>query len=316
MLFIFLLHIINGHAQEYDQVELIVKEYPTKFDNLDQLANRINSDFYSNDNKVRALYSWLSQNIGYDSTNDTFNINNYRILYFNKADRERQKRRRKLKRLEKVFETKKAVCIDYSEIFMEVCHKLEIQAKVVLGYSKTIYNYDSKDVQFKNHAWNVVKINNKWQLIDITWASVSVNEKFKHYYNYYYFTNPKEFIFTHFPVQPKWQLLKSTITKDTFFKKPLFFTSYFTDKFKIADFHDGVIHIKNKKVNVYFDTIPENQKLFYKLEDEEYIKPMVYKKTKTGNYVSSIRYRNNKNTSLFIFSGYLPVIAFKIKPSL
>jgi len=303
-------------AQNYSKVDQMVKNYPLNFNNIDELANRINSDFNIDEEKIRALYSWLSLNIKYDSSNDIFDINDYRITYYNLSDKKRQLKRRKINRLEKKLKTKKAACIDYSEIFKEVCDRIGILSEVVIGYSKTTINDIENDKSYKNHAWNAVKINGNWQLIDITWASVAKNEIFSEFYDYYYFTKPEEFILTHYPIDSKWQLLRTKVSKIAFFKSPLFYTKYFIDEFKMSSFQKGIIEINRKRLEVYFDSIPRNKKLFYRLDGDTYITPLNFKKTKNGNYVTSIKYKNNENSSLYIYSDFLPVLAFKIKSSL
>ena len=65
-----------------------------------------------------------------------------------------------------------------------------------------------------DHAWIVVRINEKWRLFDVTWASGSANtsregniKSTNNFDDYWFIVNPREFIFTHLPEQSSWQLL-------------------------------------------------------------------------------------------------------------
>ena len=79
-----------------------------------------------------------------------------------------------------------------------------------------------------NHSWNTVFLDKDWYLIDCTWGAGHIDEngKFQQKFTEFYFlTNPSEFITSHFPYidkdmeeSPKWQLLKNPITLEEFEK--------------------------------------------------------------------------------------------------
>ncbi len=52
---------------------------------------------------------------------------------------------------------KKSVCAGYSKAFQLIMRKLNISAYYVVGYANT------------DHAWNIIKINNKYYNVDLTW---------------------------------------------------------------------------------------------------------------------------------------------------
>jgi len=320
-LILFISLTLSSWAQNYPRVDKIVHDYPSSFNNIDELANRINTDFNLDEEKVRALYNWLAINIRYNYKKDLFfDISKTRMIYFNDYDKQSQLKRRQLKRLEKILRTKKAVCIDYSNLFKEVCTRIGIVSEVVKGHSKvSVYDIDSEN-KVKNHAWNVVKIRGKWKLIDVTWATVFISEKFKKiskkYYDYYFFTDPNELILTHFPANKKWQLVDSKISKSAFFKSPLFYTNYFIDEFKISNFQNGVIQVNKKRLIIHFDSIPKNKSIVYTIEGDDNLKPLQFRKVKKGNYKSSIRYGKSDNSSLTIYADKLPIVSFRINQPL
>lgn len=309
----------NIWSQKYDHVDKIIKSYPSSFNTVDEFARKIDYDFKLEEEKVRALYGWLSLNIFYDHQNDNFDIWNNLIAFYDEKDRRRTRRRKKLKRIEETLASKKAVCLGFSEIFTEVCDRIGIESQIVSGYSKTIISDIDNEKSYKDHAWNVVKINDTWKLIDVTWASVYLNETPKKLdeklYDYYFFTNPDEFITTHFPANRRWQLIKHKLSKEDFLKKPLLYPNYFHDEVKIANFQNGVIEANKKRLFIYFDKVPEKKKIFYTLKGERRVKQLGFKETKEGKFITSIRYNKPHNSQIILYSGQLPIIGFKIKSS-
>jgi hypothetical protein len=103
-------------------------------------------------------------------------------------------------------------------------------------------------------SWTAVLIDGSWYLVDVHWSSSHVSggsssdwlllddngkivknpsrevNKKKQYYKYderYFLMNPEEFIYTHFPMDSRWQLLARKVSIDEFMKmaylKPPFF---------------------------------------------------------------------------------------------
>jgi len=73
-----------------------------------------------------------------------------------------------------------------------------------------------------NHSWNALCIDGSWHLVDCHWAtrylkadgdstSSDSDSKFGFEYDEFYFlTEPDEMIFSHLPVDEKWQLMENT----------------------------------------------------------------------------------------------------------
>lgn len=85
------------------------------------------------------------------------------------------------------YTTKKlsGVCEDFAELFKELCNRSHIPCLVVFGKAKTgffgLFENIQKIVRLQsikfNHAWNVVKINGEWKLMDPTWSHIIKVEK-------------------------------------------------------------------------------------------------------------------------------------------
>jgi transglutaminase/protease-like cytokinesis protein 3 len=118
-----------------------------------------------------------------------------------------------------------------------------LKSVIVLGYAKGI-NYIVGENQQVNHAWNAVKIDKQWYLIDATWgAGTVINSSFNKEFNPFYFAPPpEEFIYSHFPQKDKWQLLAQPYTRQKFNLLPEVSGALFKNDLKL---------ISHKNKNIY-----------------------------------------------------------------
>jgi transglutaminase/protease-like cytokinesis protein 3 len=101
-----------------------------------------------------------------------------------------------------------------------MCDFANLECEIISGFSKGYGYYPGDKIgDQSNHAWNAVKIDGQWQLIDSTWGAGYVNNygKFTKKYNEHYFlTPPEHFIYDHFPENADWQLIDNKISKKEF----------------------------------------------------------------------------------------------------
>jgi len=163
------------------------------------IANYINSNFKTENEKIRAAFYWTASNISYDVPN---------MLKQNYSLSAQQK-------IENTLKTKKGVCIHYAEVFNEISNKLGIKCYIIEGYTKQ----DGK-VATLSHAWCAAKIDNKWYLFDPTWGSGYVNKGVftKRINNSYFKVQPAQLITSHMPFDYLWQFLNSPINSKEFFE--------------------------------------------------------------------------------------------------
>ncbi|MEM6316183.1 MAG: transglutaminase domain-containing protein [Bacteroidota bacterium] len=150
--------------------------------------------------KVVSIYQWLIENIRYDSK--AYRDGNKRI---NRSNQD-------------ILNRKRAVCWGFSTLFHAMCEEVAISSVVISGYGKP--NLDSLlDLESPNHAWNAVRINSRWYLLDATWdsgnlATNSENELSKTYS--YFLAAPDRFVLSHLPNDPAWQLLDCPISPEEY----------------------------------------------------------------------------------------------------
>ena len=166
--------------------------------NTTAIANYIDSHFKTETDKVRASFYWTASSISYD-------VANMFAIDFSTSTQEK---------IEGTLKSKKGVCIHYAEVFNDINSKMGIQSYVIDGYTKK-----EGKVGDLAHAWNAVKIDNKWYVFDPTWGSGYVNKGkfFKKLNNSYFKVDPVKMIVSHIPFDYLWQFLNYPVTNAEFY---------------------------------------------------------------------------------------------------
>jgi len=165
----------------------------------EDIANFINANFKTENDKIRAAFYWTSSNISYD-------VANIFVVNFGETPQDR---------IAKTLKTRKGICGDYAAIFNEIATLAGVKSVVISGYTKQNGKIDKLP-----HAWCAAKIDNKWSIFDPTWGSGSLtNGKFVKKINEYYFkVEPSEIISSHIPFDYLWQFLNYPITNTEFYE--------------------------------------------------------------------------------------------------
>jgi exonuclease VII small subunit len=181
--------------------ERVSKINSTAFLNYDQLAKFLAEGYTDDKSKVRSIYTWIASNIKYDQ----------RAYDAGKAISSQG--------VAEIWKSHVAVCEGYANLFNAMCRAVGIESRMIKGY---VRDFTGKELTFPNHAWNSVMISGKWQLVDVTWASINndantiANEELtdlysKHKLNYFFLVDPRQMILTHLPEDPYWQLQSNYI---------------------------------------------------------------------------------------------------------
>lgn len=206
-----------GTAQNINRVEAVLGLYPSRFENAQQLANYINRDFNTEEEKVRAIYSWIIQHIAYQP--EAYKLFDYSFKNYRERNQKEEKTRNKI--IKHTLKNGEAVCEGYAFLFEKLCTLTGIKNYLVRGDTKATFKDIGRPFS-KNHMWNIAYINQKPYLFDPTWGAGKYTTKFIKDTSYYYYkTPPKQFIKTHFPHMFEDALLDTVFTKQTFSKLPL-----------------------------------------------------------------------------------------------
>jgi hypothetical protein len=190
--------------------------------------------------KARVLFTWVATHVNYDSE-----------AYVNDNYRENEPGTTLRKKL--------GLCGDFSCLLSELCQAAGLEAYRISGRSKGFRFRMMKDVQPSHHAWNVIRIDNRWTLSDVTWASGFFQRlgdsifSVQRFDPFWFDVDPKAFIFTHFPDSGRWQLLgKDTISLDKFLTLPYLAREFFKAQFDINSvFQRAVSYNETDFVLVY-----------------------------------------------------------------
>lgn len=160
--------------------------------------------------KARAIYRWITQNIAYD-------VKSYRAGKVRPSDPE------------DVLRSGVAVCSGYAGLYQHLATLPGLEVVRIEGFAKGLGYAPSLDVSAPNHAWNAVKLDGRWHLVDATWgAGAVVGSGFvRTFEDFWFLASPEQVIFSHFPNDPTWQLLDEPLSSTQFsslaFLRPHFF---------------------------------------------------------------------------------------------
>ncbi|MBD3581482.1 transglutaminase domain-containing protein [Flavobacterium selenitireducens] len=243
-------------AQDFASVDSKVSAYPNNFASPEKLADRINSDFTSDIEKARAVYTWIAKNVRYDLVELRSNQGGkVAFSYRTPEEKERKLQQYNLELASRTLKSKKGVCRGYTALYDRVAKLVGLEAIAIPGTSKSHPTHIGKLPTSADHIWNAVRIDGKWQMIDVTWGSGSVSTatgKFVNKFNEgYFFTDPNLFFLNHFPDEPKW--LPADKTAEEFASLPLFSGEYIEADFRIAFPKSG--------------TLPNNHVIPFKIEN-------------------------------------------------
>lgn len=301
-------------AQDFYQVDTKVRQYPSQFNSPERLANQISEDFTKDANKVRALFTWLTLNIRYDMQSFYEGQSSISFSYRSKKDLDQKLRAINDHTVRKTLRSKKAVCEGYAQTFKKVSELMGIPCKLIGGYSKADVSDIGNIPEQENHAWNAVKVDSKWYLVDATWGAGYTNgDKWIQRFNdYYFFTDPDKFALTHLPSEPEWIFSNKIMTKELFYKTPIYEKAYFTNKLNLLSPLHGEISVKtNDNIEFIMENIPNNTTLYYAFKGNRYSKRIEHM-CMNGRCSFKIPFTGNKNTELLIFANKQIALQYKI----
>jgi transglutaminase-like putative cysteine protease len=182
---------------------------------LKQLSQALVKDGADDFQKVRALHDWVAVNIAYDA--DAFYGKSPTIT----------------SPLE-VIRRGSSVCQGYAEVFQLMSRYAGYECAVVSGYARGVGFDPMQDLSGpfqSNHAWNAVRIGDRWYLVDCTWdagyMNVAERKSVQRYGTSFLFSDPRGFLCSHYPGQPEWQLVDRPVGWEDFLALPHLEPSFF-----------------------------------------------------------------------------------------
>ncbi|XP_077419840.1 kyphoscoliosis peptidase [Vanacampus margaritifer] len=174
--------------------------------------------------KIRTIWVWLCHNIEYDIGG-----------FLGRSE--------KLCSPEEVIASGRGVCCGYAGLCMEMCRLVGLQCQEVAGHSKGIGYRQGQSLRnvTSDHLWNAVLLGGQWFLMDACWGAGRVDmehESFvKRFDDFYFLTDPEEFIESHFPDEARWQLLEAPVTLEEFEKRVFKTSAFFATGLRLIQPH-------------------------------------------------------------------------------
>jgi hypothetical protein len=232
-------------SQNFERIDATILLYPKTCDSPEDISKFITRDFQSEEEKVRAIYSWIIQNIAYEP--NEYKKFDYRFSNYRERNKKEEITRNKI--IDRTLQKGIAVCEGYAFLFERLCELQGITNYLVRGDTKTTIEGIGKEFN-TNHMWNVALIDGKSYLFDPTWGAGKYNQKFIKEPSYFYYkTPPEQFIKTHYPDIFEDAFISEKISKKQFSEMPLIIEKSLTISDILAP-SKGIIYTE-----MYFDEI-------------------------------------------------------------
>jgi len=249
-------------AQDYKGVDAFARSVSFSKD-YEAKAKELSARYESEEEQVRAIFTWIAHHIRYDKGQ----ARRYKpgqgevVRAQSEAELERLEQARIAEKLDRMLRKRKGVCQDYCWLLQAMLNSLGMESAFVSGYSRTSPEQMGRTPRQPAHAWNAVRVDGDWQLLDLTWST----DMEEYGSNGFFLMPPEEFLKSHYPSDEKWQLLDNPITLEEWADRVYWHKSY--NRHDISDLRvDGEPHqhyvIPYESVLSLHAQLPPGQKLY------------------------------------------------------
>ncbi len=315
--FLLLLNIIflqYSFAQKYNAVDKIVLKYPKSFDTTEELAQKIENDFASDSDRARAIYSWIAFNIKYDYNAFLNPQRTQSFSYRSEAEKQRKIKALNDQMLQKAFRSQKAVCEGFTLLYQNLASLMGIKSEIIRGDSKTrLADIGRKDTT-SNHAWNIVLLDGKWRLVDVTWGEgyydSTKGRMVKDFDPAYFDTDPEYFFAKHFP--DSGSFLGQRLNKEEFLNGPLIYNKTISGDNKILAPESGTLEVKNgDRVTFQIKNISKSSQFYYLNKKNQAVR-IVNSRERRGSLEFQITFNSTIGEYITFFLNTNSIASFKV----
>lgn len=312
-----LLHIIFfnfAFSQKISEVDKVVAKYPKSFATTEKLADRIEKDFDSDEERARAIYSWIAFNIKYDYNAFLNPPKSRGFSYSSEAEKQRKIKELNDNLIQKAFQSQKAVCEGFTALYQHLATLVGLKAEIIRGDSKTRLADIGRKTTSSNHAWNIVLIDKKWRLVDVTWGQGYYDSNKGRMVNdftpVYFDADPDFFFAKHFP--DSGTFVGERLSKSDFLNGPLIYNKAIEEDYRIKGPDSGIIEVrKGDKITFEIKNISKSDQVFYLNKRNQAVK-IQNAKEKRGGLEFQITYDNTIGEYITIFANSSSIVSFKI----
>lgn len=304
----------SSYSQQYNEVDRTVAKYPKHFSSTEDLAERIQKDFTSEHDKARAIYSWIALNIKYDYAVFLNPPRTQGFSYSTEAEKQRKIKQINDKLIQKTFNSQKAVCEGFTALYQHLAELTGLKSEIIRGDSKIrLADIGRKDT-FSNHAWNMVLMDKKWRLVDVTWGQgyydSSKGRMVNDFTPIYFDTDPDYFFAKHFPDSGSY--LGNKLDKEAFLNGPLIYNKTIEGDYKIKSPNSGIIEAKyGDKITIEIKNVSKSDLIFYLNKKNQPVK-ILNSKERRGGLEFQITYDKNIGDYITIYLDTYSIVSFKV----
>ncbi len=294
ILLMFFLLTVTHASTNYNHIDKYARNTPDEAAvSIEALAEYLIKPAKNDFEKARAIYMWIVFNIKYD-----YDALRKRVYEGEKIGINRYQ-------AELVLKERMAVCGGYSKLFVALTQQAGFESEVVSGWVKDIDAAFGPNVYGSgtNHAWTTIKIERKWYLVEPTWGTGYGNGRNPtnkvHYFDqkmidYCFLVPPGRLIYTHYPNNPKHQLLTKPISRKEFDEAPYLFPGFFINGLKMVtpkNFHSYT----NKKTSIVLEGKIWDEQLYCSI-----YKNSLYGNNMKANKGKTLRFRKTRKKNVLI----------------
>lgn len=251
LIFILTLFIISISTAQNESIKSLVEKTSEKNLDIFELTEIAKNQIKDKRELAEFFYYWIGSNIKYD-------YEFYKKIKEGKISSQDYNIRQ---HHYEVFDSKTAVCGGYANLFEWFMFEIDVEVEIITGHIRDQRNH-YVDLSSKNylHAWNAIKLDDNWLLVDSTWGVSNDSAQS----DFYFDINPEWAILTHYPSDQTWQLLEKPLSLEEFneskFVNQLWFFAGFTDIPKLMEDQDYYYFIfttnpdENWLVSLYYSS--------------------------------------------------------------
>ena len=276
---------------DYTRADSIAINLPkAEYTSIFELAHLLTDSLETEHEKFRTLYRWVTDNIGYKFNSTAV-------------------------KPRKVLKSGKSACGGYASLLSSMTSQIGITCISVPGYSKSYpFKESFEELKKPDHAWNAVRINNVWYLVDPTWAAGAYDlvskEYVKDYSDLFYMTDPAFFMLKHYPEDKQWLLCDTIISRGKFVRGAIHYSSYQKLGIKMDKAPKGLV---SSRLKLLFECKLPIDSVQLKFSNEEKYVPVPLEETDEGKQIS-YKFTGKQKGSFFVFINGLRVWGFYRQP--
>jgi hypothetical protein len=224
-------HVTRVQWARADSVAACYSGHPVT--DLKVLSDKLTVPLATDDEKFRAIYTWVCTNIEYDYT--LFKTNQHQTFKLKDDPVALEAWRRPFSQrvFRELVRHHRTVCTGYAYLLRELAHHAGIHCVMVHGYGRS-GQVNVRGDGYANHSWNAVQLGGQWYLCDATWSSGSIDASLgifiKDYNDKYFLAEPALFARNHYPLDTAYLYLREKPSLHDFLYAPIIYSNIYDYK--------------------------------------------------------------------------------------